>query len=128
MVLRIFLYWLPMVALAFLNAAIRETLLVTYFHQTEANQLSTLTLLLLCSTYLVIIFGRLKLKSYPQTWLAGFLMMIFTMVFEFALGLSLGHPFNKLLSQYDLAGGQLWPLFLLGIFVLPSLIRWSRRN
>ncbi|HQW11121.1 MAG TPA: hypothetical protein PK076_05890 [Saprospiraceae bacterium] len=56
-----FLFWIPMIVLAFANAALRELVLIKYLTELKANQLSTLTLMLLCCIYIVFVYPYLTI-------------------------------------------------------------------
>ena len=116
------LLWLPMIGLAFLNAALRELVLRKYFSELRANQLSTLTLMILCSVYGLMIFSLLNIPDAGRALLVGMVWMVLTICFEFALGKFMKQSWAQLFEQYNLKRGQLWPVFLMYILLLPFLL------
>ena len=122
MLIKVLLFWLPMIALAFLNATLRELLFVKYFSDLKAHQLSTLTLSILCVVYTWLVFPFLKITNTSEAFAAGFLWATLTILFEFGLGLATGKRMPELLQQYNLAAGNTWPLFLLILFFAPFIV------
>ena len=119
--LKYFLFWLPMIPIAIFNGIIREGILNIHFNQIVAHQISTLLLILLCTIYIRLIFRFLKLNSIRQALKLGLLWVLLTVLFEFGLGLALGHSWNRLWSNYNLLTGQIWLIFLISLFLLPYL-------
>ena len=122
MIVRYFLLWLPMIALAFANAALRELVLARRFPNLRAHQLSTITLMIFCMIYITLIFPVLRLENVKQALLAGFMWMVLTILFEFSLGRLLKRSWTELLQQYNLTSGHIWPVFLLFLLLLPFLL------
>jgi len=122
MIVRYFLLWLPMIALAFANAALRELVLARRFSDLRAHQLSTITLMIFCMIYITLIFPVLRLENKSQALLAGFMWMVLTILFEFSLGRLLKRSWTELLQQYNLTSGHIWPVFLLFLLLLPFLL------
>jgi hypothetical protein len=128
MKLRYFMLWLPMILIAFTNAALREILIVTYFNELRAHQFSTLLLIILCGGYTWLILPQLKINSSTQAMLVGLIWMILTVVFEFTLGLLTGKTWDFMFRNYDITAGHLWPFFLLSILFLPYLLNSLKLN
>lgn len=127
MLLRVFLFWLPMIVIAFANATLRELALVKIYEQGRADQLSTLTLAILCAVYVWFVFRFLNIQHSGQVWLAGLIWMLLTIAFESILGRLTHKPWSELLQQYNVFAGRLWPLFLLWLFLLPYLVYLLKR-
>lgn len=117
-----FLFWLPMIVLAFLNAALRELVFRKYLSDIQANRWSVISLIILCGVYLGLIFRFLHIASTGQALATGACWMGLTVLFEFGLGLLQRRPVQELLGQYDLAEGQIWPVFLLFLLLLPYVL------
>ena len=116
---RHFLFWLPMILLAFVNASLREIVLRKYFSEITTQQISTITLLLFCFAYTWFAFPKLHILSSRQALLAGISWVALTVIFEFSLGLLLKHPLEELLANYNIVKGKLWPVFLVGLSLMP---------
>ena len=116
-----FLFWLPMIVLAFVNAALRQLYFIKHFSELTAHQLSTITLIVLCSIYVGVVFPYLAIQSSKQAFLIGFVWVILTVLFEFSLGKLTGKTWAYLLKDYDLMAGHIWPVFLVSLLLLPYL-------
>lgn len=119
MTINVFLFWLPMILLAFANAGFRETVLIKHFKELRAHQLSTLTLILLVSIYVWFIFPFLRVDVGSKAFLTGFTWVILTVLFEFTLGRILKRSWASLFEQYNILSGRIWLVFILWQFCLP---------
>lgn len=119
--LKQFLFWLPMIVLAFINAALREIVPIKFFDDLRAHQLSTITLIVLCLIYVGIVFRYLTIQSSRQALLIGFVWMLLTVVFEFSLGLTMGSSWIEMLLNYHLMAGRIWPVFLSSLLLMPYI-------
>ncbi|MGN6247458.1 MAG: hypothetical protein ACTHNG_03830 [Ginsengibacter sp.] len=116
-----FIFWIPMIVIAFANATFRQLVFIKHMSELRAHQYSTLTLIVLCAIYAWLIFTHLKIQSLGQAFICGGLWVFLTVIFEFTLGLLSGRSMNYLLSDYNLRSGRIWPFFLLWLFILPAL-------
>lgn len=128
MSIKYFLFWLPMIAIAFANATIRELALMKQFNEFRSHQLSTITLILLCSIYTWFIFPYLQIQNAKQAFLTGIIWVLLTMTFEFLLGILTGKSWEYLLRDYDIAGGRIWVVFLVCLLVAPFIIYVLRKD
>ena len=112
--------------MASLNGAFRQFILLDYFSNAAAHQLSTLMLMVIITVYAVIIFPGLRVVTLRQAWVNGMAWLILTMIFEFTLGLSAGNSLQSLLKAYDVPNGELWPLVLLLMLVIQPVLFWRR--
>ena len=127
MIAKYFLLWLPMVGLAFVNAAMRQLMLMQHFNELRAHQLSTVTLIVFCAIYHMLIFPFLHLESGNQALLVGLLWTVLTVLFEFSLGRLLKHSWTELFQQYNFTTGYIWPCFLLFLLLFPFLLYFFKR-
>jgi hypothetical protein len=116
-----FLFWLPMIVIAFANATFRQLFLLKHFSELRAHQLSTITLMLLCTIYVWAIFMHLQIQSPGQAFLIGSLWVVLTVAFEFSLGRLTNKSWSYLFHDYHLFAGRIWTLFILYLFLLPYL-------
>lgn len=121
-------YWLPMIAIAFANAAIRELLIRKYYSEFRAHQLSTFTLIIFCMGYIKLIFRRLDITSAATALKTGMMWVVLTVVFEVAVGVGSHKTTAEMLQNYHMAAGYLWPLFLLTIGICPFVFYHLRRQ
>lgn len=117
------LAWLPMVALAIGNAAFREGFLIKRLSELRAHQVSTLTCGLLLGVYMGIVFRMAPLDSPTSAATVGATWLLLTLAFEFLAGHYLfKNPWTKILHDYNLRAGRVWPLLLLWILFFPYIV------
>ena len=117
---KVFVLWLPMVALGVINGAFRGLVLNRHFDEPTARQISTGTLIVFLTIYVYLIHRRLDLRDNPQALGVGAIWVFLTFIFETLLGyFGTGLSMSEILSEYNIAEGKLWPLVLVVIFLLP---------
>ena len=119
--------WIPMIVIAFANATFRQLVFIKHMNELRAHQLSTITLIILCSVYVWMIFRHLNIPNVQQAFIAGGLWVLLTVLFEFALGLLTGKSISFLLRDYNLMAGRIWLFFLLWLLLLPYINFMIRR-
>ena len=129
MILRYTLAWLPMVVLAILNGTLRQFTYGKAMSEMHAHQLSSVTLILIFGVYVWLLSSRWPLHSLGQATLVGLIWLVLTMLFEFVMGRYISHlSWEQLLQAYNIFAGNLWPLVLMAVMVLPVLVFWLRRT
>lgn len=116
------LLWLPMIAIAFANATLRELVFIRHWGELQAHQLSTGTLIILCSIYVWLVFPLMRIQNPKQAFLIGWVWVILTVLFEFSLGRLTHKSWEYLFRDYNLFAGRIWSLFLACLFILPYLV------
>jgi hypothetical protein len=116
------LTWLVLLVAEFLHGTLRVIFLVPRVGDLRSRQIGVFTgsLLILVVVYSFIPwFGRLS----TRTLLAiGFVWLILTVLFEFAMGIFLFHfPLSRMLEDYNILKGGLFPLALVFLFFSPLL-------
>lgn len=128
MVLRYTLAWLPMVVLAVLNGTLREFTYGKAMSELHAHQLSSVTLILIFAAYVWLLSSRWPLYTPGQAIVVGLIWLVLTVLFEFGMGCYISHQsWEQLLQAYNIFAGNLWPLVLVAVAVLPALAFWLRR-
>ncbi len=122
------LLWLPMLALAVANGALRELALRRRLDELRAHQLSTLLLLVLFAVYIGGVLRVWPPASPGEAGAIGSLWLALTLAFELLAGHYLSkQSWRRLLADYDLRHGRLWALVPLWVLVAPLLFqRWLR--
>lgn len=116
------LAWLPMVLIAIANGTAREAWLLAPLGEVRAQQVSTLSAIVLFGIYIWLIVPRLRLGSTREAAWVGGLWLMMTLAFEFLFGPYVaGQSWAALLANYDLADGRLWPLIPLWLAIAPPL-------
>lgn len=109
-----------MVALAILNGAIREKLYGPSMRELSAHQLSTFIAIVLFGIYIWTLANIWPIDSPTQAIVIGGLWLIMTIAFEFIFGhFVAGHPWSKLLADYNLIKGRVWLLVLVWTTIAP---------
>lgn len=121
MTIKHFALWLPMIVIAFANATLREMVFVKYFSEFRAHQLSTLTLIILCSVYIWFVFPVLNIHNSKLAFAIGIVWVLLTVAFEFSLGRLTNKSWEHLFRDYNIFAGRLWLLFLFCLFILPYI-------
>jgi hypothetical protein len=112
--------WLGMVFLAILNGTIREKAYGNSMGELPAHQLSTLTGIILLCVYIWMLTGLFRIESSRQAFLIGSIWLLMTVVFEFVFGhYVMGHPWDRLLNDYNILKGRVWSLMLIWTFIGP---------
>jgi hypothetical protein len=128
MVLRYLLAWIPMVVIAVANGILRESIYGAGLSELSAHQISTVILLVLFGLYIWGL-GRLwRFSSDRQAITVGLCWLLLTVAFEFGFGHWIaGHAWPRLLHDYNLAAGRLWPLVLLWVGLAPWIFHRLER-
>jgi hypothetical protein len=109
-----------MVALAILNAAMREKVYGPLLRELSAHQLSTFILLILFGIYVWFLTGICRIESSRQAFVIGAMWLIMTIAFEFIFGhYIMHHPWERLFHDYDLPEGRVWSLILIWTAIVP---------
>ncbi|HYF67862.1 MAG TPA: hypothetical protein VD884_06995 [Ohtaekwangia sp.] len=123
------IYWFPMVLLGMANGFFRQFVLNNYLDETAARQLSTLTLILLLTVYVYLIYNSLNIRSEAQALWTGVLWMFLTFLFETLLGFFVsGLSMSQIMREYDILEGRLWILVLLSLTCLPYIYFRSKHR
>lgn len=126
--IKIYLYtlgmWLIFMIAAILNGLFRNSFITPRVGEHAGHIISTIIfiIVILIGTYLFI--NSLKMDySITNLLLIGAFWLILTILFEFVFGHYVaGHPWNKLLADYNILKGRVWILVLLTTFIAPLLV------
>ncbi|HSB80695.1 MAG TPA: hypothetical protein VLM91_18085 [Candidatus Methylomirabilis sp.] len=113
--------WFTLLAIAVAAGAVRTTLLQPRIGEHAAHVIGTLAGV---AIFAVVIwrtvpwiaprFDRGQLVRVGIGWVAA------TVLFEFGFGrYVMGHPWSRLLADYNLLAGRLWVLVLLALLLMP---------
>ncbi len=120
--------WLALLAVAFLNGAVRELLLIPALGETVGRALSTLTLsaAILLLTWLTI--DWIAPVTARDAWTIGGVWVALTLAFEFGAGHYLfGNPWERLFEDYNVLRGRIWILVLVTTAAAPYVVWRIRR-
>ena len=115
-----------MVLIAILNGIAREAWYANHLPELRAHQVSTLTAMVLFGIYIWVIIRVWRPESSRQAMLIGLIWLALTVAFEFLFGhFVMGHPWSRLLHDYNILEGRVWSVLLLWITVAPYVFyRW----
>lgn len=117
---RYLLLWIPMVPIAFGNAALREVWLRKHVGELAARQISTVLLVLLFALYIGFVVRRWPPSSSGQAFAVGLLWLGLTLAFEILLGRYVsGLSWRSLLEDYHVLAGRIWVLVPVWVLVAP---------
>lgn len=112
--------WFPMVLIGILNGIVREAWYAKHLSELSAHQVSTLTAVLLFGVYIWWVIRVWMPESACQAILVGLTWLALTVTFEFLFGhFVMGHPWSRLLYDYNILAGRVWSVVLLWTTVAP---------
>jgi hypothetical protein len=127
MFLRSVVVWFALLGVAVANGAVREGLIRPRFGELTGHAVSSI--LLSAAILLVAWFaiGWLRPAAPRDALLIGGLWLALTLAFEFLAGHYLfGHPWSKLLADYNLLRGRIWVLVLVATAFGPLVAAYGR--
>ena len=120
MILRYIAFWIPLVIIGIINGIVREAGYGRFVNELLAHQISTITAIILFGGYVWFITGRWRIESAGQAIAIGVIWLALTVAFEFLFGhFVMGHPWSRLLHDYDLLQGRVWVLVLVWTTIAP---------
>ena len=123
LMLKYVLAWIPMVLIAIVNGALREATYGKHMSELQAHQISTLSGLLLFSAYIYVVIRTWRPDTSKQAITVGLIWLGLTVAFEFLFGhYVVGHPWSKLLYDYNVFAGRVWVAVLIWVTVAPYVL------
>lgn len=120
--------WFGLAVLAVLNGILRVDGYGRFMGELAAHQISTLVAILVLGALIWFLTGWVRIQSPAQAVAIGLMWLVMTVLFEFGFGhFAAGHSWSKLLADYNLLKGRLWPLLLVWIAAAPSVFVRLRR-
>lgn len=116
------LWWLLLCAAAFAAGAARVKFLEPRIGERTAHQIGTLFLcaVIAAAAYCVVAASQL---TPADAVVLGTIWLLLTLAFEFGFfHFGMGIPWEKLLADYNIAKGRIWPLALATDLLAPWLI------
>jgi len=123
--LRSILTWLLLGVAANLNGLLRNAVITPRTGEHGGHIVSTVLLCAIIILLTMLLIRWIGPRSRRDVLLIGALWVSMTVAFEFLAGHYLfGHPWSRLLADYNFAAGRIWPLVLVATFIAPA---WSAR-
>jgi hypothetical protein len=126
--LRAVLSWFVLLAVAFLNGAVRQFGYPSTLGDFAARQVATGVGAVALGATIWFILRRWPLPRASQAWATGALWAALTVVFEVALVRGGGRPWDDVIAQYALWKGSLWPLLVLWVLAAPAALSAVQRS
>jgi hypothetical protein len=132
---RLYLYavgaWLVLTVLAILNGLLRNATYARALGEYAGHVLSSLIFaaVVFAVTYLFLRLVRLD-YGLGDLLVVGAMWLVMTVAFEFLFGHYVaGHPWSRLLADYNILKGRAWAMVLLAVFLAPLIMgRLARRG
>lgn len=124
MIVRALAVWFLLFVIAFGMGVLREALLTPRIGETAAHVVGTFVVVALFLVTIGLSVGWVvpSLETGRLLWL-GVGWTVLTVAFEFGFGrYVMGHPWSRLLHDYNLFAGRLWLLVLLTLLLGPWLL------
>ncbi len=123
MLIKYLFVWFLLAAVMILNGIVRQATYGKHVPDLTAHQVSTLTAILLAGAVVWLAHRAWPVATSSQAWSIGFFWLFLTIAFEFGFGRFVaGHPWDRLLADYNIFNGRVWSVFLLWLTVLPYLV------
>ncbi|HOW84108.1 MAG TPA: hypothetical protein PK573_16210 [Spirochaetota bacterium] len=128
--LKYMLMWIPLLATAFVNAALREMTYAPLMEREWAHRISVLTGIVLIGAVAWLMLKRNPPASSRDAVFGGITWLVMTETFEFCMTVLYSKkPLGFFLEMHNLPAGELWPLLLVWIALLPPLyFRFRQRS
>ena len=124
--LKSLLVWLCFIPTAILNGGFREYVLTKYLDTALATAISGILLCILILLITWLLLPRLVTLNRKESFIAGIIWTLLTVIFEFTSGIGTGVPMKELIAAYNPLSGNLWILVVLTTMLAPTII--SRIN
>lgn len=112
--------WLLLTVAMVVHGLARQAWLVPYFGEAGANQLSTVTAIILILLITLLFIKHLGARSDQALLGIGLLWLVLTVAFEFVFGRwVIGLSWGQLLADYNVFQGHFWPLVLVVVLCAP---------
>ena len=120
MLLKYVIAWLGLMVIGIANGVLRVGTYGKVMAELTAHQLSTLSGAILMGLYVWLLSRIWPRQSAEQAWAVGFIWLFMTICFEFLFGhYVIGHPWQKLLHDYNFLEGRVWLFILIWTTVAP---------
>jgi len=121
--------WLVLLVVAVTAGALRESVLTPRMGSQASHVVGTLVVAVVMATIIAIYVCRGPRLPTAGRWAIGVFWLVLTVCFEFVFGHYVaGHPWERLLADYNLLAGRIWLLILAVLVLTPVLAGRSRRG
>ena len=122
LLIKSFIVWILFAFLAVGNGVLRQKFVSPKLGGYAGHIISTVMLILLIFIVTFLFVRHLQTSSTKDLLTIGIFWVALTVLFEFGFGHYIaGHPWSKLLADYNIFKGRLWCLVLLNNLVAPII-------
>lgn len=116
--------WVLLVPIAIINGTVRNYIYQPMTGELIAHWISSVVLSIMIIGITCVFLKKTKASFVKRDMiLIGFLWLFLTIIFEFGFGhFVIGHPWEKLLADYNILKGRIWSLVLLTDLVSPYYV------
>ena len=125
---RALLAWISLLAVAFLNGALRQFAYPSTLGDFASRQVAAGIGAVAFGFVIWFILRRWPILRAWQAWATGAFWAGLTVAFEVALVRGSGRPWQDVVEQYALWKGSLWPLLVLWVLLAPATISSLQRS
>ena len=125
---RALLSWLALLAVAFLNGALRQLAYPHSLGDFAARQVAAGLGAVAFGLVIWFVLRRWPVTGPRQAWAVGALWAAMTIAFEVALVRGSGRPWQDVVDQYAIWEGSLWPLLVLWVLLAPPALSAMQRS
>ncbi len=125
---RALLSWFVLLAVAFMNGALRQFAYPSSLGDFAARQVAAGVGAVALGATIWILLRRWPIARPRMAWATGALWAALTVAFEVAMVRGSGRPWDDVLAQYALWEGSLWPLLVVWILVAPRWLTALQRS
>lgn len=116
-------FWPVLAVIGVANGIVRGLTYGRWLRERSAHQLSTLSAAVLTGIAVFAFAAARPIPDAATAVLIGGLWLLLTVAFEFLFGRYVAkEDFARLIADYDLTRGRVWPLFLAWLTLLPWLV------
>jgi len=127
MIFRAIAIWFLILIFAVVNGFVRERFLIPSLGDLPGHIVSTLILSAVVLVAIVATAGWIGFDNFSGAFLVGVMWVVMTLAFEFLAGHYLfGDPWEKLLADYNVLHGRIWPLVLITELIAPAIAVWLK--
>lgn len=122
LLLKSFIIWVFIAFLAVANGVFRQKFMSPKLGDYAGHVISTVMLILIVLVVTFFFVRHLQTNSTKDLLTIGIFWVVLTVLFEFGFGhYVVGHPWSKLLADYNIFNGRLWCLVLLNNLLAPLI-------
>jgi len=125
---RAVLSWLVLLAVAFVNGAVRQLAYPSTLGDFAARQVSTGVGAVAFGAVIWLLLRRWPFSRASHAWATGALWTVLTVAFELALVRRQGGSWDVVVAQYALWQGSLWPILLVWVLAAPAALSALQRS